>query len=76
MIRRFWTDDLFEGFETMFPLQARTYTWGGEVVDTERYNVIEGKLVPRQSFKDEQIKQIKEKIKALEEEKDKLQKSG
>jgi len=48
----------------------------GDIVDTEKYNVIDGKVVPRQSYKDEQIKQIKEKIRVLEEEKAKLEKSG
>ena len=73
MIRRF-NDSLFFGWDILNDWRS---TWTmGDIVDTEKYNVIDGKVVPRQSYKDEQIKQIKEKIRALEEEKAKLEKTG
>lgn len=73
MIRRF-NDSLFFGWDILNDWRS---TWTmGDIVDTEKYNVIDGKVVPRQSYKDEQIKQIKEKIRALEEEKTKLEKTG
>ena len=73
MIRRF-NDSLFFGWDILNDWRS---TWTmGDIVDTEKYNVIDGKVVPRQSYKDEQIKQIKEKIRVLEEEKAKLEKTS
>ena len=70
MIRRF-----FDDYDWVSPLW-RTWDTTFRTVDTEKYNVIDGEIVPRKSYKDEQIKQIKEKIRVLEEEKAKLEKSG
>jgi hypothetical protein len=65
MIRRFWYDDWFDGFwNTNFTF--------GELVDTRKYDIINGEKVPRKDLKDRHLKAIDEKIKELEEEKKKL----
>lgn len=57
MIRRFWTDDWFD-WNTNFTF--------GELVDTRRYDIINGERVPRKDYQDSLLKQKDKELKELE----------
>jgi hypothetical protein len=54
MIRRFWMDDFW------LP------SWTTQTVDTDKYNVINGEIVPREDFKESLLRQKDEELKALD----------
>jgi hypothetical protein len=54
MIRRFWLDDFW------------TPTWASRTVDTDKYNIINGEVVPREDYKESLLRQKEEELKALD----------